>query len=228
MNKINLRKERELHRKEENRDFILQAAEKIFVQKGYRLATVDDIAEKAQFSKATLYRYFESKSDIFFEVIHNSFGEIYIGIKKIQSKELTAEKKMKELIGFIVSTYHKKKNLSRILFEEKTAIKKLLDANSDSHVIHSGVHPEISPGIKSQMEQISKAICEIIKEGMEAGEFRDMDVYDASVVLGSLLRGFHFRGPVQDKKYSIQETTELLYTFFLNGIKKSQKATKGD
>ena len=228
MSEKNLRKERELHRQEENRRFILQAAEKVFVQKGYRPATVDDIAEEAQFSKATLYRYFKSKSDIFFEIIYSSFEESYNGIKKIRLKELSAEKKIKELIGFIVSTYHKKKNLSRILFMEKSTMKKLMKTNSGSHVAHSDFHPDISPEIKSKMEQISGVISEIIKEGVEAGEFRDMDVHDASAVLGSLLRGFYFRGPIQDKKYSIQETTDLLHSFFLNGIKMQKKSTKGD
>ncbi|UCE41915.1 MAG: TetR/AcrR family transcriptional regulator [Candidatus Aminicenantes bacterium] len=228
MSKKNLRKEREFHRQEENRRFILQAAERIFVQKGYRLATVDDIADEAQFSKATLYRYFKSKSDIFFEIIYSSFEESYNGIKKIQMKAMSAEKKIKELIGFVVSTYHKKKNLSRILFMEKAAMKKLMKSNSSSHVAHPDFHPNISPKIKFQMEKISEITCDIIKQGVETGEFRDIDIHEANVVLGSLLRGFHFRGPVQEKKYSIQETTDLLHSFFLNGIKRQKKSTKGD
>ena len=228
MSKANLRLERELHRQEENRRFILGAAERIFVQKGYRLATVDDIAEEAQFSKATIYRYFESKSDIFYEIIYRSFEESFDGIKKIQLKRLSAEAKLKELIGFIISTYHKKKNLSRILFMDKAAMKKLVKDGSDFHATHPSIHPEISPQLRSQMEQISSVIAEILKEGVRAGEFRDMDVRDASVVLGALLRGFYFRGPIQEKKYSIQETTDLLHMFFLNGIKKHKQAKKGD
>ena len=228
MSKSNLRMKREFHRQEENRRFILQAAEKVFIQKGYRLATVDEIADEAQFSKATIYRYFKSKSDIFFEIIYCSFEKSYDGIKKIQMRELSAEEKLKELIFFIVSTYHKKKNLSRILFMEKTAIKKLIKAKSDFPASHPDFHPEISPRIKSLMEQISAVIAEIIREGVKAGEFRDMEVHDASVVLGALLRGFYFRGPIRDKDYSIQETTDLLHSFFLNGIKKHKKAKKGD
>ena len=86
MSKKNLRKERELRRQAENRRFILLAAEKVFVQRGYRLTTVDDIADEAQFSKATLYRYFKSKSDILFEIILSSFEESYDGIRKIRTK----------------------------------------------------------------------------------------------------------------------------------------------
>jgi AcrR family transcriptional regulator len=227
MSKKNLRKAREIQRQEENRRFILRAAEKVFVQKGYRLATVDDIADDAQFSKATLYRYFQSKSDIFFEIIHNTFLESLERMKKIQEKKSSSEEKLKDLIGYIVTTYHKKKNLTRILFMEKAAMKKFVRSTGDTSSPHDDFHPDISPEIKSLMVQISEVIGDIIREGIEGGEFRDLDVYDASVVLGSLLRGFSFRGPIQDKKYSIQETTDLLYSFFLNGIRMHKISNTG-
>jgi hypothetical protein len=110
---------------------------------------------------------------------------------------------------------------------DTAAIKNFVKEDSDFHVTQPSLHPEISPQIKSQMGQISAVIAEILREGVKTGEFRDMDVQDASVVLGALLRGFYFRGPIQEKKYSIQETTDLLHSFFLNGIKKHKQAKKG-
>ncbi|MCI0405865.1 MAG: TetR/AcrR family transcriptional regulator, partial [candidate division Zixibacteria bacterium] len=60
------RKEREkLHRKEE----ILNAAEKVFFDKGLALATMDEIAEKAELSKGTLYLYYKSKEDLYMAII---------------------------------------------------------------------------------------------------------------------------------------------------------------
>ncbi len=43
---------------------IIQAAIKIFSQKGYQSATMDEIAAEAEMSKTTLYTYFKSKSDV--------------------------------------------------------------------------------------------------------------------------------------------------------------------
>jgi AcrR family transcriptional regulator len=228
MNRKNLRIERERHRQEENRIFILQAAEKVFVQKGYRVATVDDIAAEAQFSKATLYRYFKSKSEIFFEIILSTLEESHSGIKKIQLGAKSSEKKLRELIEFIVTTYHKKKNLSRILFMERAAMKNVVKKNSGFQVSHPDVHPKISPRLISKMRQISDIVNEIIREGVETGEFREMDARDASVVLEALLRGFYFHGPIPQRHYSIHETTDLLFSFFLHGIKKQKKAKNGD
>ena len=102
------RDERKKRRNEENRFFILEAAEKVFAQKGYSLTTVDDIAAEAQFSKATLYRYFKGKRDIFFDVILNSFDEVIMEAKNVRLKEANAGEKLRELITILLQGFLKK------------------------------------------------------------------------------------------------------------------------
>ena len=63
------RKERE---KEQRRDEIIQAAEKVFFSKGFEQSTMDDIADKAELSKGTLYLYFKSKEDLHMAVARNA------------------------------------------------------------------------------------------------------------------------------------------------------------
>ncbi|MBU0489400.1 MAG: TetR/AcrR family transcriptional regulator [Bacteroidetes bacterium] len=60
------RKERE---KEQRRNAIVDAAEKIFFTKGFQESTMDDIANEAELSKGTLYLYFKSKEDLLFAVL---------------------------------------------------------------------------------------------------------------------------------------------------------------
>lgn len=56
------RKERE---KLMRRETILGAAEGVFFDKGLRAATLDEIADKAEVSKGTIYLYFASKEDLY-------------------------------------------------------------------------------------------------------------------------------------------------------------------
>ena len=56
------RKERE---KEQRRQEIIAAAEKVFFKQGVDNATMDDVAEQSELSKATLYLYFSSKEEIY-------------------------------------------------------------------------------------------------------------------------------------------------------------------
>jgi len=224
MKKNDLRFERKKHRIEENKKFILKVAEKIFSQKGYSLATMDQIAEEAQFSKVTLYRYFKSKSEIFLEIINKSFDEMYQKMARILEEKTAAEEKLRELIHCISSYYHRKKNLARILMMERSLVKRILNLNSREQVCPSAHHPQIPADFKAKIEDIFNIMCKIINEGIESGEFKKVDVHDACFVLGAMVRGFHFRGPLEGKEYNINESADLLYSFFLNGIKKERHA----
>jgi len=59
------RKERE---KEQRRQQIINAAEKVFFQHGFEPASMDMVAEAAELSKATLYSYFKSKEELYFHL----------------------------------------------------------------------------------------------------------------------------------------------------------------
>jgi AcrR family transcriptional regulator len=59
------RKDRE---KLQRRMDIIDAAEKVFFSRGFESATMDEIAEKAELSKGTLYLYFKSKEDLQFAI----------------------------------------------------------------------------------------------------------------------------------------------------------------
>ncbi len=61
-------KERKEREKEARREEIITAAEQIFFEKGLAAATMDDVAEKAELSKGTLYLYYKSKEDLFMAV----------------------------------------------------------------------------------------------------------------------------------------------------------------
>ena len=57
-----------LEYKELVRTRILESAHRVFSQKGYREATMDEIAEGLGLSKPALYRYYESKEELFREI----------------------------------------------------------------------------------------------------------------------------------------------------------------
>jgi TetR/AcrR family transcriptional regulator, mexJK operon transcriptional repressor len=68
-----------------NRDVILRAALKIFSQKGYATATMDDIAETVGISKAGIYFYFSSKESLFLTALENptAFSTINMCLQSI-------------------------------------------------------------------------------------------------------------------------------------------------
>ncbi|MNH86293.1 HTH-type transcriptional repressor Bm3R1 [compost metagenome] len=52
---------------------IIDAAERVIFSKGYDSATMDDISKEAEFSKRTVYVYFTSKEQIYFEIMTRGY-----------------------------------------------------------------------------------------------------------------------------------------------------------
>ena len=65
--------------KDEVRHQILSEAQHLFLQNGYNRTSLQMIADKVHISKSNLYRYFESKEDLFYELT-DSAAE---GLKKL-------------------------------------------------------------------------------------------------------------------------------------------------
>jgi TetR/AcrR family transcriptional regulator len=61
--------ERRGREKEQRRIDIIDAAERVFFSKGWRTATMDDVAESVELSKATLYLYFKNKEELYAAIL---------------------------------------------------------------------------------------------------------------------------------------------------------------
>src|SRR5215212_8665685 len=55
-------------RREQTRQELLSAAEACFVSRGFHASSVDEVAERAGFTKGAVYSNFDSKEDLFFAV----------------------------------------------------------------------------------------------------------------------------------------------------------------
>jgi len=60
---------------ERNREAVLAAARRVFIDKGYAGATLEAIAEEAGFSKGVMYSQFESKADLFLSLLEQRIEE---------------------------------------------------------------------------------------------------------------------------------------------------------
>jgi AcrR family transcriptional regulator len=71
---INERKERD---KLEMQKLILDTAMKLFVEEGFQNVSIRRIAEKIEYSPATIYLYFKDKDDILYALHNAAFEELY-------------------------------------------------------------------------------------------------------------------------------------------------------
>lgn len=76
---------------------ILKVAENFFAAAGYFGTALNQIAKEVNIKKASLYYYFDSKQEIFEEVIKNSFNELDKSLAKITSSTLSNKEKINEI-----------------------------------------------------------------------------------------------------------------------------------
>ena len=72
-------------RAEAQRERILNAALKCFVESGFHAASIASIAEAAQMSASLMYRYFENKNAIVLAIIERQLEEKRCRIRQLQS-----------------------------------------------------------------------------------------------------------------------------------------------
>jgi AcrR family transcriptional regulator len=53
----------------ERRELLLAVARRVFAERGFAATTMDDVARAAGFTKPILYQYFESKNDLYHEIV---------------------------------------------------------------------------------------------------------------------------------------------------------------
>lgn len=97
------RKEKEKLSKEED---IISAAEKVFTIMGYNKATMEDIANEAQFTRKTVYQYFTDKDDLFFTVIIRGFKRLLFYCKEDISAGITGFENLRKIAFAYVRFYH--------------------------------------------------------------------------------------------------------------------------
>jgi AcrR family transcriptional regulator len=88
------RKERE---KLKRRKEILAAAEKIFFAENGDQGTMDDVAEKVELSKGTLYLYFKNKTDLLYALAEKGVGLLYVCFSKGMKPEHTGREQLSDL-----------------------------------------------------------------------------------------------------------------------------------
>jgi len=76
---------------------IMDAATRIFAQKGYSNATLEEIAQEAEFSKGTLYLYFSSKEDLLYSIISEKSDEIFKNVPEILTGNTPLKDELREL-----------------------------------------------------------------------------------------------------------------------------------
>ncbi len=142
-------------RTEARKEQILNAAEKVFAEKGFHQATVSEVAKEAGLSDATIYEYFSTKEELLFSI-------------PLETTQRSSEL-LKFHLGYIRGAANK---LRSIIYHYLWFYKNHPEYSSVALMIlktHRGYLETESYGVYRRATQL---ILEVVEEGIASGEFR--------------------------------------------------------
>jgi AcrR family transcriptional regulator len=165
------RKERE---KEQRREDILDAAQRVFFDRGLAVATMDDIAETAELSKGTLYLYYKSKEDLYLTVMMRGMQLLYDGFSQIATSGASAAKMLSRLSEGYLDYFNAHRDYFRMM-----------------HYLQSPqFHKQISEEVKQSCSVLNQRIWDLVngvlQRCIDEGLLRkDLNPADVGLILWS-------------------------------------------
>ncbi|MDD8020555.1 MAG: helix-turn-helix domain containing protein [Acidobacteriota bacterium] len=205
---------------------MLAAAERVICRHGYQSATMDEIAREAEFSKATLYKYFKNKGEIFLEIILQYIEEIRSELITISQSKLQPEDKLKEIIHTVVNIQSKKENIARLILQDKSLHDFLhrifISIKEDKHEFL-----QAKKFFRAKREEVFGAACKVINEGIEKGRFIQTSSVLIVKYVRAMIEGLVYSRFWEEKRLSAQEETDQMFRLLMEGIA-TKPLQKGD
>jgi AcrR family transcriptional regulator len=182
---------------------ILSAARKVFAEKGFNDATMDQIAEAGGLSKGTVYLYFPSKRDVYLAALMHGAQELGV---------LTAQR-MAAAEGFRAKI--------RAFFQTRL---QYLEENRDFFQIYHSefgniMHPvALCQDFRDLYLKNLVAFEAVLKEGLEAGEIRASNLPTIASAIYDMAKGTMMRRLIGPTGTSVDEDVETLTDLAWKGI----------
>lgn len=185
------------------RDQIVAAANEHFSQYGYGKTTVSDLAKAIGFSKAYIYKFFESKQAIGEAICSNCLSQIVAAVEQaINVEGISATERFRRLVKTLIAT-----GVS-LFFNDR----KLYDIAAFSA-------SESWPSSQVYDARIKRFIGQIVREGRELGEFERKTPLDETVeAIHLALRPFVNPLLLQHNLDFVEEAPSLISNLVLRSL----------
>ena len=198
--------------KENRKNTILRAARRLFFDRGFKSVTVDNIAAKSEVSKGSIYLCFESKEEIYAQILISDNIALYERIKNFSATEASAAQLLLEFARIYVDYFLNDNELFRILmtFMMQTGQMNLTEKQNNELIM-------------STNENI-KIISEIIQKGIDSGEFSPIgNIRQMQNAIWGMLNGvislYLFTGNPIKRTERIHSTVRNSLNIFIEGLK---------
>jgi AcrR family transcriptional regulator len=109
-----LREQRRRHRAQVSRDHILDVAERLFGDHGYRATSLEEVAAGSEFSVGALYTFFASKKDLLAAVLARRHDEMRAAITELVGQSLPGLDELLCLCSYYLDYFRQHPSFGRL------------------------------------------------------------------------------------------------------------------
>jgi len=186
----------------DKRQRIMQTAEKLFANRRIHEITLDEIAQLAEIGKGTIYRYFDDKDDLFFQVATSGFEDLCNLLEEKVPRDLPFQEQILLMCLEISAYFQGRREMFTMMMTEDARM--------------PGCKGKLKERWLKQRKKLVTAVARILEHGVADGLVRD-DV--PLEVLASFLLGL-LRARAQEL-FNVpheQRPHELVVDLFCNGV----------
>ena len=185
----------------DRRQRIVLAASQMFAERAYVEVQMDELAKAAEVAKPTIYRYFNSKEDLFLEALDGTMSELVAEVSRVADETLAAPLVLKRMIFAALKS-----------FAQCTAAIRALDG-SDAALGERG-----RAMLRRRGRQIREEFERVLQRGITGGDFRGLDPDLASrAILGAVRMTATAEDAPNDERAALSLTDLLLNGMSPNG-----------
>jgi AcrR family transcriptional regulator len=212
------RQRRRISRETDKRRALLEAAYRVFRQRGYLEATVTDIIREAGVSRATFYGYFSDKDDIFLTLYSEIMGELrrrmgLPGASSRRSEPYPIEPtRLRALVKKRIALYF-------ALWQEEQRL-------MEGAMILQSMAPRRAARMLEPARQTELEVIRWLRHDKEAGLLAGVEPEVALEALISMMTWFAFRYYVLRstpiRELTVEELSEQLTAIWFDGVYRGQ------
>ena len=181
-------------------EHVLASALRVFAEKGYRGATIADIADEVGFTRAALYYYFDSKLDLLDALASRPIEMLLAEAREIADSDRSAVEKVSAFVGSHMS---------------------LMALNPDLFTVMIREQMELPPDRIAVLQQLNRSyhmlLAALIRVGIDDRSFQDVDPDLAALhILGALNWTLQWYRP--DGRLSLEGVASAYAELSLSGL----------
>ncbi len=184
------------------RDAILTAAMEVFARYGLKKTTVGDIIRAAGVSRATIYKHFADKAEIFDAVVGREMSEMLAENRRAMEQETTTRDRLRAVITTHAELVRRKVNLLRVTKDR-----------------FAEIVPHTQERVR-EMTVVSTALFEeIIQQGVDDGEIEVDDVKLTAIAAFCAAKGIFMNAVVDVWEADRDVIVDRMVDMLMDGLR---------